>query len=54
MQALETSLGGQYDRLYLGNVPDPSTGEQYQVMWAKNRDSALVQDAIYNMLSFGG
>jgi hypothetical protein len=54
VQTLEASLGGQYDRLYLGNTADPETGEQYQIMWAKNRDNALVSDSIYNMLSFGG
>jgi hypothetical protein len=31
-QVLETALGGQYERLYLGILPDTSTGDSYQVM----------------------
>lgn len=53
VQVLEVALGDQYDRLYFGDVPDPETGGMYQVMWARNKDTTLVPDALYALPTLG-
>jgi hypothetical protein len=52
-QVLETALGRQYERLYFGDLPLTGTTDLYQLYWARNSDWALLQDAIYSMLSLG-